>query len=781
MHPSFFALARRVSSHMRALPVLLLVFILGATRPLMAQGTSITGRVVSQENGAPVVGAFISLDGGLPLAQSDADGRFVLPGVVTGSHTVQVRRVGYATSDMTITLDGAATFDITITLAPEVAVMRAVTVIGTKSDLDETRQRIALVPGSVAMIEPAQLRATRQANLKDALQFTSGVYVQPRFGAADESQISVRGSGLRDNFHARGINLLVNGMPYRNADGFTDFESLELLTTEAMQVYKGANALRYGGSTLGGAINLDTKTGYSAPGIGAFAQAGSYGFYKAQLESGAAGEAVDYYASYAHTALDGYRDWSGQKRDRVNLHAGLKVSSMVDTRAFYFFAHVQEHLPGSLTKAASDRAPRSADPTNVAGKWGRDYDLHHLGLQIRTQLSPTQRLDVSPYMQYRDIDHPIFQVISQVSRDFGAEIRYENTAPLFGLDNRLTIGAQPATLGMNNRQYVNVAGTHGALTKDQKDQVTAFGLYAENVLAFTPRVSAVIGARYERSTRKSTDYFKSNGDQSDSRTYKPITPRAGLVFQVPSMHGQLFANVSRTFEPPLLLELNSLAVPGFIDLRGQDALQYEAGARGARVGLAWDVAVYDVELKNEILNINVQPFPCAPFTVPTYRNADRTRHRGVEAGMSWQLPGAVFVRDALSDHLVARASYTMGRFTYERDPVYAGKDIPGAPTHHLSTEIRYEHPSGFSLAPAVEWVPRAYYVNSDNTVKNDAWSTIGVRAEWAIARAGLTAFVAGQNLTDARYSGSVQVDNAAGRYFEPADARTFYGGFRWAR
>ena len=31
------------------------------------------------------------------------------------------------------------------------------------------------------------------------------------------------------------------------------------------------------------------------------------------------------------------------------------------------------------------------------------------------------------------------------------------------------------------------------------------------------------------------------------------------------------------------------------------------------------------------------------------------------------------------------------------------------------------------------------------------------------------------------YSGSVQVDNAAGNYFEPADPRSFYAGLRWQR
>src|SRR4029078_4595883 len=174
--------------------------------------------------------------------------------------------------------------------------LTTVTVIGTKADLDETRKRMTQVPGSVSLIEPAQLRASRQANLKDVLSFTPGVYVQSRFGAADESQISIRGSGLRGNFHARGVNLLVNGMPYRNADGFTDFESLELLTTESIEVFKGGNALRYGGSTLSGAINLDTKTGYSSEPVGLFGQGGSFGFYKTQIESGGSRGASDYYA-----------------------------------------------------------------------------------------------------------------------------------------------------------------------------------------------------------------------------------------------------------------------------------------------------------------------------------------------------------------------------------------------------------------------------------------------------------------------------------------------------
>jgi iron complex outermembrane receptor protein len=659
--------------------------------------------------------------------------------------------------------------------------LATVTVIGSRSDIAEERAKVLRVPGGVAVIPAPELRATRQANLGDVLRFTPGVYVQPRFGSADESQISVRGSGLRNNFHARGINLLVNGMPYRNADGFTDFESLELLTTEGIDVYKGANALRYGGSTLGGAINLHTQTGYTATPFTTFLQGGTYGFAKGQLASGGVSGALDWYGSFAHTQTDGYRDWSDQRRDRVNLHAGYHLSRASDVRAFYFAAHVQEHLPGSLTRTEFDATPTAATPTNVSGRWGRDYDLHHVGLQYRAQLSPTQRLEVSPYLQYRDIDHPIFEVIAQISHDVGAEVRYENSSALFGKSNQFTLGLQPALGNTQNKQFQNNAGKHGNLTRDEHDRATSLAFYAENALSLSRRLTASTGVRVERSTRKVEDFFLSNGDQSDSRMYDVISPRVGLLLQA-TTSTQLFANASRTVEPPLLLELSSFGNGGgFIPLKAQSAWQYELGGRTTQLGMSWELSLYDIELRNELLNLNVQPFPGALFTVPTYRNAPRTRHAGIEAGASFQRWIGMLARGDVRDAVSGRVSYTYNRFTFTDDPTFQGNDIPGAPWQYVSGELKYEHPSGFSIAPTIEWVPGSYFLNSANTVTNGAWANLGLRAEWSIQRLGATVFTAAQNLTNERYSGSVQVDNAANRYFEPSDARSFFAGMRWAR
>src|SRR5438445_11045191 len=185
----------------------------------------------------------------------------------------------------------------------------------TRTD-QEASEELSRVPGGTAVIDQTTIEQTRGANLKDVLDFVPGVMIRPRFGAADESQLSIRGSGLRDNFHLRGVNVLLDGFIYGQADGFSDFESLELLTTKRIEVYKGANSLRFGGFTLGGAINLVTKTGYDEGLLGLRSEAGSFGYWQKHIATRQVYGPLDLYASYTDTELQGYREHSDQIRNR---------------------------------------------------------------------------------------------------------------------------------------------------------------------------------------------------------------------------------------------------------------------------------------------------------------------------------------------------------------------------------------------------------------------------------------------------------------------------------
>ena len=117
------------------------------------------------------------------------------------------------------------------------------------------------------------------------LDYVPGVWVQSKYGQED-AKLVIRGSGLSRNFHLRGIRLLQDGSPINQADGSGDFQEIDPLAEQYVEVFKGANALRYGAMTLGGAINFVSPTGRSNPGFLARFMGGSYSTFSEQLAAG---------------------------------------------------------------------------------------------------------------------------------------------------------------------------------------------------------------------------------------------------------------------------------------------------------------------------------------------------------------------------------------------------------------------------------------------------------------------------------------------------------------
>jgi iron complex outermembrane receptor protein len=644
---------------------------------------------------------------------------------------------------------------------------------------EQAREEIERVPGGVDVIPQREIEGGRAANLKDVLEYTPGVLIRPRFGAADESQLSIRGSGLRNNFHLRGVNVLLDGFVYGQADGFSDFESLELLATKRIEVYKGANALRHGGFTLGGAINLVTKTGYDEGLLAVRSEAGSFGYLKNHVATGQVHGPFDLYGSFTDVRLNGYRDHSDQVRERLVTTFGYDLGGGTTARLDFGYVHNDENLPGALTRDELERAPERADPANVAARAARRYHYTRGAFTVRTPLGETAALEGRLQLAYQDLDHPLsFAVIDQTTYDWGAEVRYIQTAPLFGLGSHFTLGLQYLSTSQIDVNLANNRGRRGARTKDQVNQSTNVGVYAEEQLDVLPALTLVVGGRGQYAYRNVRDRFLANGNQSSDVEYWAFIPRFGAIGRV-AKDVQVYGNASYAYEPPLLLELTA---PGQLNTRNlslleaQTAWQFEIGTRGRALDrLRWDVAVYDIELWDEIQNVNVQPFPGAPFTLPRFRNIGRSRHLGVEAGLD-----VVLARDLVAaDALTARAAYTWSHFVFVDDRNFGDNDLPGAPRHFLRAELRYDHASGFWIAPNVEVVPEGYFVDSDNRNRTSSYELVGVRMGYDMKPWNLSVFFEGRNLADVTYASSVQVDNAIGRFFEPGDGRAFYGGVAW--
>ena len=318
------------------------------------------------------------------------------------------------------------------------------------------------------------------------------------------------------------------------------------------------------------------------------------------------------------------------------------------------------------------------------------------------------------------------------------------------------------------------------------NKATTVALYTEERLNATETLELVAGGRLSYIRRAVDDAFLRDGNSSDSIDYIDFSPKFGFVWNVWPMI-QVFGNASRAYEPPLLLEITS---PGQLSsdlhlLNPQKAWQFEVGSRGTwGKRLEWDVAVYDIELWDEIQNVNIQPFPGAPFTIPRFRNIDRSRHTGVEVGAD-----LLFVEDlsgrlgmgSVDDTPRFRAAYTWSNFVFVDDINFGTNEIPGAPEHFVRGEVRYDHPLGFWFAPNVEVVPVGYFVTSENTVRSDPYTLVNLHFGYNLKPWNLDFFFEARNLTDKQYMSSIVVDDATGRFIEPGDGRAFYGGisYRW--
>src|SRR5690606_32604187 len=162
----------------------------------------------------------------------------------------------------------------------------------TVATIEEVRESLRYAPGGVAVIDAEDYRRGRATTLKDALDYAPGVFVQPRFGS-EESRLSIRGSGIQRTFHGRGLKLMQDGVPLNLADGGFDFQAVEPLATQYVEVYRGGNALSYGATTLGGAIDFISHTGRSAPAFLARVEGGSFDSLRGQVSGGTASETSD--------------------------------------------------------------------------------------------------------------------------------------------------------------------------------------------------------------------------------------------------------------------------------------------------------------------------------------------------------------------------------------------------------------------------------------------------------------------------------------------------------
>ncbi|NIJ18642.1 iron complex outermembrane receptor protein [Sphingomonas naasensis] len=618
--------------------------------------------------------------------------------------------------------------------------------------VEQAIQRVGETPGGANVVSAEEFDGKLAVSLRDALAFSPGVYAQPRFG--QEVRLSIRGSGIGRGFHMRGLTLLQDGIPINLADDNGDFQELDPAFLQHLEVFRGANALRFGASTLGGAINGVTPTGRSSNGVRLRIDGGSFDTLRGLASIGYADARGDAWLAIAGDRSDGDRDHARRKALRVNGNVGLRLSDTVETRFYASAQSIRQELPGALTYAVARSAPETG---NFAGDQARDIDS--LRLQNRTSIAiGAGNLDVGLFLNAKQLHHPIYQLIDQKSLDWGSYARLDQDFGTFGV----TAGVTARFGSVASRRFVNINGAQGAKTFAADQAARTIDAYAEARIRPVERLTLIAGAVYTSGLRRQDQVFPTiaNG----RATFDQLSPKLGLLFE-PDSRIQLYANLSRSHELPGFIELAQIS--DFVPLDAQRGWTAEIGGRGRIGPLRFDLSAYRADLDGELLQYNIVPptIPAATF------NAGRTRHQGVELGIDLDL--AAWAR--------LRQTYMWSDFHFRGDAQFGDNRLPVIPEHFYRAELRLGS-DALHVSPNVEWVPRGAWVDYANSFRTDGYALLGLGAEARLDRR-FTLFADARNLAGRKAAGDISAVvqyTPASAIFYPVERRSLFAGVRAA-
>ncbi|HYI26731.1 MAG TPA: TonB-dependent receptor [Bradyrhizobium sp.] len=662
-------------------------------------------------------------------------------------------------------------------VASDLARGPALTVLTVQQALRDIQQ----TPGGVAIVPAEAYRNSTVANtIKDVLDYVPGVFAQPKWG--DDTRLSIRGSGLSRNFHLRGVQLYMDGIPINTADGYGDFQEIDPTAYKYVAVYKGANALQFGANALGGAINFVMPTGRDPFPNGVSLDLGGFGFRRLQANAGGANGPWDGFITASTQAAEGFRDHSNGQATRVSGNVGYQFSPDVETRFYLNATEVRQRIPGSVTRTIALTAPESAAPANVINDWQRNLDTVRIANKTTIRLDNTI-LDFGAFAVDRHLMHPIFQWLDYRYKDYGGFAKVTDDRIIGGYRNRFVAGVNVLNGSTDARQFVNVGGFKGTPTSSLLQKPENYSLYAENSLYFLPQVAFVAGAQYLFAVREQLVNFSTNGDVNGRSTFSIWSPKAGLLWDVDPTW-QIFGNISRSAEVPSFGEsvapnFQNPAFPTipFFLIKPQIATTYEIGTRGKRPDFSWELVGYRADIRDE-LQCQYSSFGNCNVT-----NLDRTIHQGIEAGVGAALFRNIFVTANVPDKIWLNLAYTFNDFRFDNDPTFGNNQLPGAPRHYLRAEMLYKHPNGFYAGPNLEWVPESYFVDSANTLKTAAYAIWGLKA--GVDNGGTySMYVEARNIANKAYISSASVidrANPGSPLFEPGSGRAVYAGVkaRW--
>ncbi|ASV30421.1 TonB-dependent receptor [Maribacter cobaltidurans] len=324
--------------------------------------TTITGTVVDGEMGGPLPGATVVVKGTSNGTSTDFDGNFTIESA-TSSGTLRVSYIGFMPQEVSFTGGSVGT----ISLMPNAEELEGVVVTGVQ---DIAKDRKTPVAVSTIKAEEIQLKLGSQ-EFPEILNTTPSIYATKSGGGFGDARVNIRG------FDTNNSAVMINGVPVNDMENgqvyWSNWAGLSDVTS-AIQVQRGLGSSKLAVSSVGGTINVITKTSLNAEGGAIGATVGNDGYVKtlASYSSGLLDNGFSASLLLSRTGGSMYAD--GTKFEGYNFFLGLGYTKGDHNLEFMVTGAPQWHHQRDFAPSIADyiRYGGTADKPNrkYNSDWG---------------------------------------------------------------------------------------------------------------------------------------------------------------------------------------------------------------------------------------------------------------------------------------------------------------------------------------------------------------------------------------------------------------------------
>jgi iron complex outermembrane receptor protein len=645
-------------------------------------------------------------------------------------------------------------------------------------------------PSNINNISGKKVDDRHGRNITEILESIPGVTAELQSG--DSVKIELRGvEAQRYMGEKPGVAIVIDGVPVNERTGRVN---IDLDNIDSIKVIKGGASYLFGEDALSGAVIITTKRGAKMAGVTASTEKGSFNYNKNLARVGfSKGDWVGHIQTTKAYA-DDYYDQGAYSRQYWN----GKLQYLIDESSDIAFGFEQSVRAKDSHGTVTGVTNAWLDPRSVGG--GKDYarmydvNLDKMNANYAKDLGAAGNLMVSAY-QY--LDHTTYKSNpngtlrtaggaflngtaaasnmalfkdayvslndgSQVQQGIKSEWRKggEKVGLMAGLDIRKD---QDRTLATNLVTYTtrstainagNPLNLAGAISANNTVTTKTNAIYGELKWEATDPLTLTLNARYDDIGAGYVSNLPAGAGKitSGQTTFRVWSERLGANYAL-TPDREIYANLSTGFRVPTATQLygSTITPTGAVlanpNLKPEQALNQEIGLRAKSelfgIALDTDVAIYQIDRKDFILNTGGQYQTSPTGITEQYQNIGGVRNRGVElavktdaqnawsGNMAYTYLNAVFTKNDTYWMTMGPRGAPLPSVLYNN----TGHVVPRSPKHRVNLSGRYRATEAWSFSAEVN-AQTGLYADEVNVVWIGGRSVANLSTNYELKSAG---------------------------------------------